>query len=205
MINLLPPNTKESYRYARRNRILLHWISTIAVCLVIAGGLVGGGYLYLRGQVDNNQRIVDSANKDLQSQNLAGTQKQVSTISSNLKLAVQVLSKEILFSDLLKQLASVMPDDTVLTNLAIAQTQGGVDITAQTTNYDAATQLQVNLADPKNQIFSKADLVSINCVSGNSGDSGGNALNSKYPCTVSLRALFATNNPFLFINSGAKK
>jgi Tfp pilus assembly protein PilN len=201
MINLLPPDTKESYRYARRNRILLHWISYISVCLAIAAGLVGGGYLYLRTQVNGNQRIVDTANQQLQSQNLTGVQKQVSTISGNLKLAVQVLSKEILFSDLLKQLASVTPNDAVLTNLAIAQTQGGVDITAQTANYDAATQLQVNLADPKNQIFSKADLVSINCTSGGSGDT----LNSKYPCTVTLRALFATNNPFLFINSGAKK
>lgn len=201
MINLLPPDTKEAYRYARHNRILLHWMSAIAVCLVIAIALVGGGYLYLDRQISSNQRIVDTANKQLQAQNLAGIQKQVSTISGNLKLAVQVLSKEILFSELLKQLASVTPNNTVLTNLAIAQAQGGVDITAQTANYDAATQLQVNLADPKNQIFSKADLVSINCVSGNGGD----ALSSKYPCTVTLRALFATNNPFLFINSGAKK
>jgi hypothetical protein len=54
--------------------------------------------------------------------------------------------------------------------------------------------VQVNLADPTNKIFSKADIVSITC-------SSSNALSPLYPCTVNVRALFVTNNPFLFINS----
>jgi Tfp pilus assembly protein PilN len=200
MINLLPPDMKETYRYARRNRTLMRWATTTVASLVLAMALIGGGYLYLHQQINTNQKLIDTTTQQLQKQNLAGVQKQIATMSGNLKLAVQVLSKEILFSDLLKQLANVIPSNTILTNLTIAQTQGGVDITAQTANYDAATQLQVNLADPKNQIFSKADIVSIACTS-----SGGNALSSQYPCTVTLRALFAANNPFLFINSGAKK
>jgi hypothetical protein len=128
---------------------------------------------------------------------MPGVQKQVTTISNNLKLVVQVLSKEILFSDLLKQLGTVTPSNVILTDLSISQTQGAIDITALTTNYAAATQLQVNLADPKNQIFSKADIVGINCPSDKLGD--------QYKCTATLRALFATNNPFLFISNTPKK
>jgi len=122
---------------------------------------------------------------------MPAVQKQVTDISNNLKLAVQVLSQEILFSKLLKQLASVTPRNATLTNLSISDTQKGVDITAQTANYDAATQLQINLADPKNQIFAKADIITINC---------GSTVGIRYPCTVNIRALFAANNPFLFIN-----
>lgn len=199
MINLLPADTKQTYHYARRNRILLRWVYAFVACLLFAGVLVGGGYLYMNQQIRNNEQLIAKTNDQLHSQNLTQVQKQVASISSNLKLVVQVLSKEILFSQLLKQLASVTPNNVILTNLAIAQTQGGVDITAQTANYDAATQLQVNLADPKNKIFSKADIVSINC----SGTTSGGK--SDYPCTATLRALFANNNPFLFINSGAKK
>jgi Tfp pilus assembly protein PilN len=202
VINLLPPEIKESYHYARRNRSLLRWVSVIVTSLAVAAALIGGGYLYLNQQINTNQKIIDTTTHQLQKQNLTSVQRQVTEISSNLKLAVQVLSKEILFSELLKRLASVTPSNTILTNLAITQTQGGVDVTAQTANYDAATQLQINLADPKNQIFSKADIVSISCTS---GGAGGNALAAQYPCTATLRALFATNNPFLFINSGAKK
>jgi Tfp pilus assembly protein PilN len=200
MINLLPPDSKEAYRYARRNRTLLRWVILMTASLCVAVLLVAGGYLYLRQQTTNTEHQIATAQTQLDSQNLGTIQKQVSSISGNLKLALQVLSKEILFSQLLKQLASVTPNNVILTNLAITQAQGGVDITAQTANYDAATQLQVNLADPKNQIFTKADIVSINCTS-----SGGSPLASQYPCTATLRALFATNNPFLFINSGSKK
>jgi len=196
MINLLPPETKQTYRYARRNRQLVRWVTAATVSLLGAVLLAAGGWLYLNQSINTTTKQIADSNQQLQSQNLTGVQRQVTTISNNLKLTVQVLSKEILFSKLLKQLASVTPSDAILTNLAITQAQGGVDITAQTTNYNAATQLQVNLADPQNQIFSKADIVSISC----SNSAGGANGDSQYPCTVNLRALFATNNPFLFIN-----
>lgn len=195
MINLLPPDLKNELFYARRNKLLIKWITTGLICLFGGVLVAGGGYVYLNQSIKNtNQQIADT-NTQLQQQNLTAIQTKVTTISNNLKLVVQVLSKEILFSDLLKQLASVTPSNTILTNLAIAQTTGSIDITAQTANYDAATQLQVNLADPKNKIFSKADIVSINCT--NSGNAGAD----QYPCSVSIRALFAKDNPFLFINA----
>jgi len=194
MINLLPPETKAAYRYARRNYVLLRWCTACLITLIGGALLAGGGYLYLNRSINSTTQQIADTNKQLQTQHLASVQKQVGTISNNLKLVAQVLSQEILFSKLLKQLASVTPNNAILTNLAITQTQGGIDITAQTTNYNAATQLQVNLADPKNQIFSKADIVSISCSNTGSG------VNADYPCTVTLRALFAKNNPFLFIN-----
>lgn len=196
MINLLPPETKEDYRYARRNRILSRWITAGLLCLLGGALLLGGGFLYLNQSIKSTQQQIATTNQQLETQNLSATQKQVAGISNNLKLVVQVLSQEILFSQLLKQLASVTPNNVILTNLAITQAQAGVEVTAETTNYDAATQLQINLADPKNQIFSKADIVSINCTGGS---------NTDYPCTVDIRALFATNNPFLFINSKGSK
>jgi len=196
MINLLPPQTKQAYRYARHNRKLLHWSFVSVLCL--AGGLMlaTGGYLYLNKSITDTQQQITLSNKQLQAQDLPQVKKDVTEISNNVKLAVDVLSQEVLFSELLKRLAAVTPSNAVLTNLAITQTQGGLDITAQTANYDAATQLHINLTDPKNQIFSKADIVNINCSSTATG---------KYPCTITLRALFVTDNPFLFINSTAVK
>jgi Tfp pilus assembly protein PilN len=195
MINLLPPEIKQDLFYARRNQMLLKWITTGLVCLSIGVVLAAGGYIYLRQSINSTTQQIAETTQQLQNQHLDSVQKNVTTISNNLKLVVQVLSKEILFSDLLKQLASVTPNNAILTNLAIAQTTGAMDITAQTANYDAATQLQVNMADPKNQIFSKADIVSISCASGAGGPP------TQYPCTVTIRALFASNNPYLFINS----
>ncbi len=196
MINLLPPTLKESYSYGRRNRSLRRWLS--AALLAIAGALVlaGGGFLYMHIETANLNEQVASSAALLQKEHLPTVQKQVTDISNNLKLTEQVLSKEILFSQLLKQLAKVTPSNVALTDLAISQTQGAIDITAQTASYSAATQLQLNLADPANQIFSTADIVSITCAA--------NPIDPSYPCTAVLRALFGVNNPFLFINSGKK-
>jgi Tfp pilus assembly protein PilN len=196
MINLLPPETKQQYHYARRNHQLFRWVGMFVVALLGAVMLTAGGYLYLHQSVRNYTEQIASSNQQLKAQDLPAVQKQVTDISNNLKLVVQVLSKEILFSSLLQRLGNVTPSNVILTNLSIAQTQGAVDITAQTANYSTATQLQINLADPKNQIFSRADIVSIDC--------SNTASNSSYPCTATIRALFATNNPFLYINSSVK-
>ncbi len=152
-------------------------------------------------QQTSNAFAADAAKsaQSLQEQKQTEIEKQVQDISSSLKLAVQVLSKEVLFSQLLKQLSIIIPSNASLSGININQLQGGVDITALTTDYAAATQLQVNLADPDNKIFAKADIINITCASGSG------SATPKYPCTVTMRALFAKNNPFLFINSKVVK
>lgn len=195
MINLLPPDLKEAYYYAHRNVKLVRWVVAFSVALVGLLAISTGGLIYLQQTHQAYAAEIDSKQASLKDQNQAGAQAQVKDISSSLKLAVQVLSKEVLFSKLLTQLATVTPSNAVLTDLTINESQSAVSITALTTDYAAATQLQVNLADPANKIFSSADIVNIICGAGSAAD-------SHYPCTVTLRALFAANNPFLFINDG---
>ena len=196
MINLLPPDLKTSYRYAHRNVLLTRWVVVLAFGLLGLATLSTAGIVYIHQNAQGYVGQIANAQASLQKQKLGDTQKQVQDISSSLKLAVQVLSKEVLFSKLLQQLAAITPSNAVLTDLNISQTQGAIDITALTTDYNAATQLQVNLADPKNKIFSQADIVTISCTTTTTGD----ATATRYPCSVTLRALFASNNPFLFIN-----
>lgn len=196
MINLLPSELKESYHYAARNVLLVRWavacaLSVVGLALVSTAGLI----IIQQATLSYNDQIT-TAQKSLEDQKLTQTQAEVKDISSSLKLAVQVLSQEVLFSKLLTQLATIMPNNAVLTDLDLSHAQTSVNITALTADYGAATQLQVNLADPANKLFSKADLVSVNC--------GGSSNDSKYPCTATIRALFAKNNPYLFINDGVK-
>lgn len=194
MINLLPPELKESYHYAARNVQLVRWavicsLSFVGLALVSTAGLI-----VIQQTTLSYTGQIASAQKSLKDQKLTETQAQVSDISSSLKLAVQVLSKEVLFSKLLAQMATIMPANAVLTNLNLTQAQTSVEVTALTTDYSAAAQLQVNMADPANKLFSKADLVSVNC-----GNQNGD---NRYPCTATIRALLAKNNPYLFINNG---
>lgn len=193
MINLLPPEVKNQYHYAVLNTKLKSWITAAVIALLGVIVIGGAGLLYLKQISHSYDDQVAAAKATLQQQNIDGTRKQVNEISSDLKLSVQVLSKEVLFSKLLKQLATLTPPNTSLSSFNIAPSVSAIDIAAKTTDYNAATQLQVNLADPNNKIFSKADIISINC--------GNDSSDTRYPCSVTIRALLAQNNPYLFINN----
>lgn len=195
-LNLLPPDLKQHYGYARRNTAMLRRLSLFGIGLAGLVVIAIAGLIYIQQAADAAEDRIVTAEQRLVEQNQAEVEKNITEISSNLRLAVQVLSKEILFSKLLKQLAVIVPNNVSLSGLSINQTMKAIDITAHTTDYDAATQLQVNLADPVNKIFEKADVVNISCHTDTAADAA-------YPCTITIRALFAKNNSFLFINDGA--
>lgn len=195
MINLLPPEDKGTFSYAKRNTVLLRW------CLVLLAGIAGTFIIVVFGLFYMNQSIKTftvqnaQAQQDLKDNKLEETQKQIQDISGSLKLVVQVLSREILFSKLINQIGSVIPPNAILTDLEITDTQGAIDIKAVATDYNTASQIQVNLQDPANKIFDKADIQTISCTTNSTS-------NKHYPCTISIRAQFAKKNPYLFINSG---
>ena len=196
MINLLPPDIKNGYRYARSNVNLRRWVAICLLALIGLGILTTYGLLALHQSTVHYNNQIAATEAAFKKEQFADTQKRVKDISSSFKLVVKVLDQEVLFSQLLKQIAATIPANANLTGLNISQTKGGIDITAITPDYNTATQVQVNLADPANKIFSKADIVNINC-------STALALNPNFPCTVNIRALFANNNPFLLINNKA--
>lgn len=199
MINLLPPDIKDSLVYGRRNTKLLHWSMALIGGMLGTVLVVGFGLFYLNRSISAYSQQVAKIQGELTTQKLEPTQKRVEEISSSLKLVIQVLSKEVLFSKLLKQIGSVIPANASLTDLKIGKIEGGIDLTAVASDYNTATQLQVNLQDPHNKIFDKADIISITCSSTSTVD-------PRYPCTVNIRAQFSkANNPFLFINPSVSK
>lgn len=199
MINLLPPRSKSQIVFARRNAALKNWL--IASCVGVLGivGVIGAGHVFISRSTASWQEQVDQTKQQLGAQKLEQTQKRVTDISDSVKLAIQVLSREILFSKLLSQVGGAMPSGTSLQSLTINSPQGGIDLIAVATDYQTATQVQINLSDPNNKIFDKADIVSVSCQNDPKNT-------SIYPCSVSIRALFAKDNAFQYVtNSGAQR
>ncbi len=196
MINLLPSDYGASLRFAHLNSIMRRWL---VVSLLAGAGLVlimVVGWVYINQQNKNLTRNIDSVNQQLQAEDLAGTQKKAKDITSNIKIINQVLSREIRFSELISHIGTVMPPGTVLSGLTLSKVDGGLDLSATARDYTSATQIAVNLSDPKNQIFDKLDIVNINCSS-----TSGNA----YPCSATFRALFSKATQSQFLNvPGAK-
>lgn len=192
MINLLPPETKQAYRYGLANVILVRWLLAAFVGLIGVGLIGTYGWMNLHRSTVNYEGQVAALQASLKQQHQVTVDKQVQDISNSFQLVVKVLSKEVLFSKVLTSMAQTMPTGTYLTGLSIGNVQGALDVSAAATSYQAATQVQVNLADPRNQLFAKADIVNI-AYHKDSQD-------KSHPYTVNIRALFAQNNPFLFIN-----
>jgi len=182
MINLLPPARKKSYQYANKNVTLRNWILLLIVA-IIGTYLIGAiGVNKLNNSSNLYKRTIASSELNYQQQNLDVIQKQVQDISNNLRLAAKVLDQEMQFSQILKQISASIPDKAKMSGLNISKTQGAIDITASAPDYGTATQLQVNLSDKNNKVFSKADIVNITC--------NNSSRDKSLPCTVTVRAQF---------------
>ena len=189
MINLLPAATKQQLQFARRNSVLKNWVFATIIGLLGVLIVIAAGQLFISHSNAVWQKQVNDTKQQLEKQQLQQTQNRVTEMSDSIKLASQVLSKQVLFSKLLSQITTVLPTGTSLQSLSIKSAEGGIDLTAVAKDYQSATQVQINLADPKNKVFDKADIVSVTCQ-----DSSKNL----YPCTVTVRALFAKDNVFQY-------
>lgn len=197
MINLLPPDYKSSLLAGHQNTVMRRWLVLLLVACLGLAVIIGVGWLYIDQQNRNLNHNISSLNQQLQAQNLSDTQSQAKTISANIKVIDQVLSREIRFSDLIQQIGSVMPPGTVLSGLTLTSIDGALDLAANAHDYTSAAQIAANLSDPANKLFNKVDFVSLNCQTSST---------NPYPCSANFKALFnpTTKNRFLNVPGGSK-
>lgn len=202
MINLLPTNIKETVNYARRNTILRRWAFASLFVIAVLALISFSGLLFIRKSTENYKLQVKQSKDSLASQSQNEINAQVQDLTSSIQLVIQVLNRQVLFSELIKQIGAVMPQGAVLTGLSIDKLSGGLDLDAAVSSQQVGTQVQVNLADPGGKVFASADIISIEC---KVPDANSDPFDNKYPCSVQIRALFSSDNPFLFINSGGQQ
>jgi hypothetical protein len=192
MINLLPPERAAAIRYGRQNTVLR--IRLFGMAAAIAGLLIIllAGWLYLHNQANTLQHGIDLTNQQLKAQNLAKVQADAKEITGDIKVINQVLGSEIRFSDLIQNIGQDMPSGAVLSSLKIGKVVGALDLTANARDYQSAAQVATNLSDPKNGIFTKVDIISVNC--------GGQESQTAYPCTAILKALFSNEVKTKFLS-----
>lgn len=196
MINLLPTDHKESNSYGLKNRTLVQWVIAFTIGVIGIWAIIGFGMYQLNGSIKSQQDQIANAEQRLKDQDIEGIRAQTEDIDSSIKLALKVIEQKVLFSKLIQRIGSVIPENAILLDVGLQNIEGGINLSARATDYQSATQVQVNLSDPNNNIFTQADILNIDCVS----DADPGTLEFDYPCTVNLRALFGDNNPFLYIN-----
>ena len=215
MINLLPSETKKSYLFAKLNQALLKIIIVLVIGIIIMIGIGVFSNLQLTTALNNNQSQIKATEISLSKDQLATTQTKIESLSSDFQLLVKVLSSEVIFSTLLNKLANSLPNGTSLTGLQLSNPVAGsaINLTLQVANYQIATQVQLNLANPQNGLFSHADIENITCGSSASSASSANvspnatsnSSQNSSNCTMNITAQFSNNSQFLFINQNQLK
>lgn len=202
MINLLPSQDKSELVYAVRNTRLLQLGSMIAIGLFGCILLIGAGFFYLQQETISYEKSAANTKLALEDNQEKQTITRVQGISDSLNLVVDVLSQEVLFSRLLREVAETLPAGTVLQDLSLSsELSGAIDLQVGAANYDAASQVQVNIENAGDTtVFEKADLIGISCKTDPQKP-------SQYPCQVSLRAIFSKDASFrlLDIDKGAEQ
>ena len=117
MINLMPPAIKEQMRYSRYNRQALHYLQLLMLVLVILGGIFVTAILYLDQQV--NLVTTDLTTKQQAIAAFAPDQKVATDAAGRLAAIKYIESTQTRFSQLLYDLAAVLPKGVSISGIAL--------------------------------------------------------------------------------------
>jgi hypothetical protein len=198
MINLLPTSDKEDIVFGRRNRILLHWIIAVILVITAVGAMTVFGQFYINKNTRSLEAVAEITQQRIANQNLQSTQQQIQNLSNNFKTVSQLLGRQLLFSKLLIKIGSIIPSRAVLSGITLSTSTSALDLNVIAENREAATQAFVNINDPANGLFNKADLLSVDC---NVNTPSTTQAQTKYPCTASIKVVIKTDSSFYFLNS----
>lgn len=148
--------------------------------------------IIFRKNSSNLRAVAVETEQRIANQNLESTQKEIETLSNNMKTVLQILNKQLLFSKVLTKIGSVLPVDSALTGVNLSATDSAIELEIVSSNRTAASQAFVNISDPKNGLFEKADLLSVECPKTPSRAD---------PCTTAIKVVIKTDSSFYYLNS----
>jgi hypothetical protein len=120
MINLMPDNAKQQLRAARTNVLLVRYIVIIFFASLFLLMTLGGSYYLLNQTKQSAQQLIDA--NDSKSDVYDSTKTQVGQLTSSLSETKSLLDEEIRYSNVLVNLAQLMPPNTVFGTLTIDET-----------------------------------------------------------------------------------
>lgn len=187
MINLLSPDVKRDIKAARVNVILVQYCVAFVMLGVLVAGIYGAGFwLISRDEQGIRERLTA---QEADTRKYTNVVKQADTFRSNLKIAKDILSKEISYSQFLTTLAKDIPSGTVLTKLTLGSTPGTKKtaasnttiIDARATSYEKVLELKTRLEQSE-----LLENVSISSATRPDNLTSLSPIEARYPYTASL-------------------
>jgi Tfp pilus assembly protein PilN len=199
MINLLPPEYKQTRKFARRNARLVRYIVSAAVGLTTVLLVTTGGFWYINLVLTDIQSQKSTLNERLSTENINASIQEFDGLAQRTKSILQILQKQVLFSKLIQKIAPVLPQGATLQDISLSDNDTALTLNFSLPTRESALTLQSNLQDPANELFEKADILSASCTT--------SGLDSV--CGAEIRVLIGNTSQFLLYtpssNQGAKK
>lgn len=141
MINLMPADLKKELRAARTNVILMRYIIVVCASAAFLAFVLWGAF-FLLTQIQSSAKQLIEAN-DTKAAVYSETKTQVDSLSASLGEAKGILDREILYSNVLVNIAQQMPAGTVMDKITLDATSfSGTPLTLKVyakTSADAVT------------------------------------------------------------------
>lgn len=181
MINLLSVESKKQLRAARHNHVLRQYYILVLLATGLLGAIFSVGFKVTIDQ--EASYIALKQQNEAQAAKYQNVRKAAEDFNKDLTVAKTILASDTRFSQLITDIAAVIPNGVILSNLSLnsQETKAPLTINARAKTYDDAVKLKNDLeASP---IFENVSLLNV-------GAGSDNASNG-YPVTVSISAKFS--------------
>lgn len=184
MINLLPNNSKKQLKAARSNAILRRYYLLVAISATLLAAVFGVGF---KVTFDQEVKYINAKQQsEAESVKYQQVRKAAEDFGKDLAAAKTILASDVRFSQLITDIASVIPPGVILGNLTLntqESTSAPLTINARAKTYDDTVKL-------KNSLEASPIFENVSILSAGVGDAT-SAGSTSYPVTVSLSAKFS--------------
>lgn len=196
MINLLPNNTKKQLRAARMNTVIRRYYTLLLVAAMLLAGIFAVGF---KVTIDQEARAVSlKAQNEQNAVQYQDTRKAAEEFTKDLAAAKTILASDVRFSQLITDIAAVIPSGTILSNLSLntQESKAPLIVNARAKTYEGAVALKNSFE--KSPIFENVSLA--NVTSGDAQDGTSQA----YPITITLSVKFSKQGAAAATTGGQK-
>lgn len=182
MINLLPADAKKQLRAARNNAVLRRYYVLVLLSACLLGAIFALGFKVTLDQEASYQAIKQQS--EAESAKYSEVRKSAEDFNKNLEAAKTILASDVRFSQLITDIAGVIPSGVILSNLSLnsqSSANAPLTINGRAKTYDDAVKLKNSLEE--SPIFENVSLLSASAGSGSA--------DSEYPVGVSISARFS--------------
>lgn len=187
MINLLLPEDKKQLRAARGNTVLRRYFELFGLATLMTAGIFGFGLM-----TTYNQKAQADTDKIASEQNALiyqDTRKAAAAFTKDLSIAKTILASDIRFSVLVTNIAGIVPQEVILSNLALGSNNLATPLTlsGKAGSYDKVVQF-------KNDMEASSIFENVKILDATTADTSGeevDPITARYPVTFNISAQFS--------------